>query len=80
MSGNEVLSLGVGAKILSLNLNSYIHDKESPIYFASLSHFAEPVSYTFCNDTGISNLLYFLVLCSLQERIPSKQNSLIRYA
>ena len=38
------LSLGVGAMILSLNLNGYIHDKESPIYFASLSRFAEPVS------------------------------------
>ena len=49
------LSLGVGAMILSLNLNGYIHDKESPIYFASLSHFAEPVSYSFCNNTGISN-------------------------
>jgi len=36
------LSMGVMAMILSLNLNGYIHDKESPIYFATLSHFAEP--------------------------------------
>ena len=38
------LSLGVIAMVLSLNLNGYIHDKESPIYFATLSKFAEPVS------------------------------------
>lgn len=36
------LCLGVGAMILSLNLNGYIHDRESPIYFQSLSKYAEP--------------------------------------
>lgn len=36
------LSLGVGAMILSLNLNGYIKHKESPIRFHSLSQYAEP--------------------------------------
>jgi len=36
------LALGVIAMTLSLNLNGYIKHKESPIYFASLSRFAQP--------------------------------------
>lgn len=41
------LCVGVGAMILSLNLNGYIHDRESPFYFASLSQYAEPVSQSY---------------------------------
>ena len=41
------LAIGVGAMTLSLNFNGYIKHKESPIYFASLSRFAEPVSIAF---------------------------------
>jgi len=47
------LGLGVGAMVLSLNLNGYIHDKESPFYFATLSKFAEPVGIlveTWCHS------------------------------
>jgi len=38
-----VLSVAVGAMLCSLNLNGYIKDKESPVYFECLSRFAEPV-------------------------------------
>ncbi|EDO33016.1 predicted protein, partial [Nematostella vectensis] len=37
-----VLLLAVGAMLSSLNLNGYIKDKESPVYIAVLTHFAQP--------------------------------------
>ncbi|XP_048585783.1 anoctamin-8 [Nematostella vectensis] len=37
-----VLLLAVGAMLCSLNLNGYIKDKESPVYIAVLTHFAQP--------------------------------------
>ena len=39
-----ILSLGVLVMILSLNLNGYIKDKNSPLYVPYLATFAEPVS------------------------------------
>ena len=39
-----ILLLGVLVMILSLNLNGYIKDKNSPIYISYLATFAEPVS------------------------------------
>ena len=39
-----ILSLGVLVMILSLNLNGYIKDKNSPIHVSYLATFAEPVS------------------------------------
>ena len=45
--------VAVGAMLCSLNLNGYIKDKESPVYFASLAYFAEPVSLTLCSPTGV---------------------------
>ena len=39
-----LLLLGVLVMILSLNLNGYIKDKDSPIYISHLATFAEPVS------------------------------------
>lgn len=39
-----ILSLGIVIMILSLNLNGYIRDKNSPIYVSFLASFAEPVS------------------------------------
>ena len=38
------LVVAVGAMILSLNFNGYVHDKQSPIYLATLAKFSEPVS------------------------------------
>ncbi|KAK3710543.1 hypothetical protein QZH41_009363 [Actinostola sp. cb2023] len=37
-----VLSIAVGAMLCSLNLNGYIRDKQSPVYFEVLSRFAQP--------------------------------------
>ena len=39
-----MLLLGVLVMILSLNLNGYIRDKNSPIHVSYLATFAEPVS------------------------------------
>ena len=39
-----MLLLGVMVMTLSLNLNGYIRDKNSPIYVSYLAKFAEPVS------------------------------------
>lgn len=38
-----LLSLGVVAMTLSLNLNGYVTSKESPIYVGRLASFAQPV-------------------------------------
>ena len=39
-----LLSLGVCVMTLSLNLNGYVKNTESPIYVESLAKFAKPVS------------------------------------
>ena len=39
-----LLSLGVLAMTLSLNLNGYVKDIHSPIYVETLAKFAQPVS------------------------------------
>ena len=39
-----LLSVGVCAMTLSMNLNGYVTDTKSPIYIASLAHYAQPVS------------------------------------
>ena len=39
-----LLSLGVLAMMLSLNLNGYVKDIHSPIYVETLAKFAQPVS------------------------------------
>ena len=41
-----LLSLGVAAMTLSLNLNGYVKSTESPIYVESMAKFAQPVSFT----------------------------------
>ena len=40
-----ILLVGVLVMILSLNLNGYIRDKNSPIHVSYLAEFAEPVSH-----------------------------------
>ena len=39
-----LLAGGVGVMTLSLNLNGYVHHKDSPIYVGWLAQYAEPVS------------------------------------
>jgi len=44
------LGLAVGAMILSLNFNGYVHDKQSPIYLAALAKYSEP-GHLFAGDS-----------------------------
>ena len=50
------LGLAVGAMILSLNFNGYVHDKGSPIYLAALAKYSEPASINFMllDFTGVA--------------------------
>ena len=43
-----LLSLGVAAMTLSLNLNGYVKSRESPIYVEYLARYAEPVRTISC--------------------------------
>ncbi len=43
-----LLSLGLAAMTLSLNLNGYVKNTASPIYVASLAKYAQPVSVCVC--------------------------------
>ena len=54
-----LLSVGVLAMTLSLNLNGYVKDKHSPIYVEYLASFAKPVCISsefslFCSSQSIS--------------------------
>lgn len=44
-----LLSLGVCIMTLSLNLNGYVKNTESPIYVERLAKFAKPVSQLPCS-------------------------------
>ena len=59
-----LLSLGVAVMTLSLNLNGYVQDKKSPIYFGWLACYAEPVSVGALRNSPI-NFINSVSGCSI---------------